>query len=146
MYACNEARYFITLRLSAVLVDRYHEKMEECEELKDQVDQLRKDMQEMQLQMEAIEHSRKQAEVETHQLKMRELQAKAKSHGPTDAKNLSGPSADVQAVRSGYLMKASGGKKDASGKKVRSVGSMRTKWDRRWFVLVNDDVDLDGKS
>jgi hypothetical protein len=108
------------------------------------VDELRYQMEQMQLKLQEIERSKLQAEAETQKLKMQEMQAKAKSAGPVDKKNLSGPGDDVKVIRSGYLMKASGGKKDASGKKKRSMGSMRVKWERRWFVLV-EGADLDGE-
>ena len=123
--------------------NRYNEKMEECEELKEELADLRLQMQDMMLQMEQERQDKHLAEAEAKKLRMQEKQAQAKSAGPVDKKNLSGPSADVDVIRQGYLMKASGGKKDASGKKIRTMGSMRVKWERRWFILV-EGVDLDG--
>ena len=117
--------------------------MEECEELKEELTELRLQMEEMRLQMQAIHRSKQHAEAETQKLRKQEMQAKVKSAGPVDRKNLSGPSEGVTVIRKGYLMKASGGKKDASGKKKRSMGSMRVKWEQRWFVLV-EGADLDG--
>merc|ERR1712224_592391 len=100
-------------------------------------------MEEMRLQMQSMHQGKQQAEAEAQKLRMAEMHAKAKSAGPVDRKNLTGPGDDVKIIRQGYLMKASGGKKDASGKKKRSMGSMRVKWERRWFVLV-EGADLDG--
>ena len=123
--------------------NRYNEKMEECEELKEMLAELRGQMEVMRLQMQETLRSKQHAEAETQKLRKQQIQAMAKSAGPVDRKHLSGPSEGVTVIRKGYLMKLSGGKKDASGKKKRSMGSMRPKWERRWFVLV-EGADLDG--
>merc|ERR1711871_1690603 len=93
--------------------------------------------------MEQERQSKHLAEAEAKKLRMQEKQAQAKSAGPVDKKNLSGPGADMDVIRQGSLKKLSGGKKDASGKKIRTMGSLRPKWERRWFILV-EGVDLDG--
>ena len=125
--------------------EMYLEKLEECEELKEKVDDIETKMVRIQRELDAMKLEKQEQETAARRAA---LDAKAQTAmekaatsgmaGLTGKKK--GPAETVEVLKQGALEKLSGAKKREEGKKEK-----KEKWQKRWFVLSSEeDVDGDG--